>query len=226
MFRTPVRACLLVLALCAAAAAQLTTTAIHGIVRDPSGAVIPNAAVKLIDTGTRAERTSVSGSDGAFVFSGLQAATYKLTVAANGFQTAVYDSVIVDSGRITDVAVRMIVGAATQSVEVSAIAAQLETTSNEVGTTINNKNIQDLPYNSRDSLNFALLQAGAVSSGGSSTFNGLPNASLAISVDGMDNNSERFKSGGTSFYAFAPERIDATEQVTVSTSGLGADASA
>ena len=49
---------------------------------------------------------------------------------------------------------------------------------------------------------------------------------MSISIDGMDNNSERFKSGGTSFYAFAPERIDAMEQATVSTAGLGADASA
>jgi hypothetical protein len=188
--------------------------------------VIPNAAVKLTDTGTRAERSTISGADGAFVFPGLQAATYKLNVSAAGFQTAVYDSVVVDSGRITDVAVQLVVGASTQSVEVEATAAQLETTSNEVGTTINNKAIQDLPYNSRDSLNFTLLQAGAVSSGSSSTFNGLPNASLNISIDGMDNNSERFKSGGTSFYAFAPERIDAIEQATVSTAGLGADASA
>ena len=147
-------------------------------------------------------------------------------MSATGFQTAVYDNVVVDSGRITDVAVQLTVGASTQSVEVSGVAAQLETTSNEVGTTINNKAIQDLPYSSRDTLNFTLLQAGAVSSGGSSTFNGLPNASLNISVDGMDNNSERFKSGGTSFYAFAPERIDAIEQATVSTAGLGADASA
>jgi hypothetical protein len=206
--------------------AQLSNTGIHGVVRDPSGAVIPNASVKLTDRGTAAERTTPSGGDGAFVFAGLQAATYKLSVSATGFQTAIYDEVIVDSGRTTDVAVEMAVGAATQSVEVSSVAAQLETTSNEVGATINNKNIQNLPYSSRDSLNFALLQAGAVSSGSSSTFNGLPNASMSITIDGMDNNSERFKSGGTSFYAFAPERIDAIEEATISTAGLGADASA
>ena len=176
--------------------AQLTTTAIHGIVRDPSGAVIPNAVVKLTDTGTHNERTTDSGPDGAFVFAALQAATYRLSVSVSGFQTAVYESVVVDSGRTTDVSVQMVVGAATQSVEVSAVAAQLATTSNEVGTTIDNKNIQNLPYNSRDSLNFALLQAGAVSSGGSSTFNGLPNASMSITIDGMDNNSISWQSCG------------------------------
>ncbi len=42
----------------------------------------------------------------------------------------------------------------------------------------------------------------------------------------MNNNSQRFKSGGTSMYTFAPERIDAIEEVTVSTTGLTADAGA
>ena len=101
---------------------------------------------------------------------------------------------------------------------------QLETTSNEVGTTINNNSINELPYTSRDALNFALLMPGAASGSGGSTFNGLPNASLNITLDGMNNNSNRFKSGGTSFYEFAPARLDAIEQVTVSTTGLGADA--
>ena len=59
-----------------------------------------------------------------------------------------------------------------------------------------------------------------------STFNGVPNASMNITVDGMNNNSQRFKSGGTSFFEFAPSRIVAVEEVTVSTTGLGADAGA
>ncbi len=205
--------------------AQLTATGIHGVVRDPSGAVVPNANVIATDTGTGIERKTTTAQDGGFVFPNLQAATYKITVSASGFQTSVLAAVSVDSGRVTDVPVALTVGTSTQTVEVTSAAAQLETTSNEVGTTINNKNILNLPYSSLDSLNFALLQAGAQSGSGGSTFNGLPNASLNITIDGMDNNSERFKSGGTSFYAFAPERIGSTEEVTVSTTGLGADAS-
>ena len=217
-------------ALAVAGFAQVTTTGIHGIVRDPSGAVVPNAAVKLTDTGTGNEKSTTSGADGGFVFVDLEAATYKISVSAAGFQMAVYSSVVVDTGRTTDVSVQLTVGAATQTVEVSAVAAQLETTSNEVGTTISNNSIQNLPYSSRDVLMFSLLMAGNTTAndptGRNSTFNGLPNAALNISIDGMNNNSQRFKSGGTSMYAFAPERIDAIEEVTVSTTGLGADASA
>ena len=215
------------LAFAAISYGQVTNTGIHGIVLDPSGAVVPNATVKATDTGTGIEKTTTTAHDGGFVFPNLQAATYRISVTAAGFETAQLDSVIVDSGRITDVSVRLAVGTASQTVEVASAAPQLETTSNEVGTTINNTEIQSLPYASRDVLMFSLLMAGNTSAndptGRNSTFNGLPNASLNISIDGMNNNSQRFKSGGTSMYAFAPERIDAIEEVTVSTTGLSAD---
>ena len=217
-------ACVLA-ALFASTAAAQGTTGIHGIVKDSSNAVVPKAAIKLVDTATSIAHETVSGDDGSFVFVNIPAGTFKLTVTSAGFQASVLDAVTVDAGRITDISVEMKVGATTETVEVSASATQLETTSNEVGTTINVASINTLPYTSRDALNFALLSAGAQSINGGSTFNGLPNASMNITLDGMNNNSQRFKSGGTSFYAFAPARLDAVEEATISTSGLGADAS-
>ncbi len=200
-------------------------TGIHGIVKDSSGAVVPKTALKLTDTATNIVRETVSSGEGTFVFVNLPAGTFTLAATAPGFQASVLESIVVDSGRITDVSMEMKVGSATATVEVSATAAQLETTSNEVGNTINVKSIADLPYTSRDALNFSLLTAGGQSNAGNSTFNGLPNASMNITLDGMNNNSQRFKSGGTSFYTFAPERFDAIEEVTVSTSGMNADQS-
>jgi len=213
-------------ALAVAGLAQITTTGIRGIVRDPSGAVIPNATIKLTDNSTGIEYATVSSSDGGFLFPNLQFGSYKLTVTAAGFQTTVIAAITVESGRATDVTVELKVGAAAETVQVAAISEQLNTTTAEVGGTINNKLVQNLPYAGRDSLNFAVLIAGSSrsTSDRNSTFNGLPNASLNITLDGMNNNSQRFKSGGTSFFAFAPARIDAIEEVSVSTTGLGADA--
>jgi len=206
--------------------AQVSTTAIHGIVRDPSGAVVPNASLRLTDAGTGIEKTSTSNGDGEFVFPSLQSGKYDLSVSAGGFQSSVTRNVVVDTGRVTDVTVELKVGGTAETVEVSASPVQLETTSNLVSTTISNNLIDNLPFASRDTLGFALLSPGAQTTSGNSTFNGLPNASMDITVDGMNNNSQRFKSGGTSFFEFAPSRLDAMDQITVSTSGLGADAGA
>lgn len=223
----PVAAILLTV-LAISSLAQITTTGIRGIVRDPSGAVVPGAAIKLIDEATGLEQTTISSSDGGFIFANLQAGAFKLVANAQGFQTAAINTIAVESGRITNVSVDLALGAASETIEVTASAARLDTTTNEVGTTINNKLVQDLPYAGREGLSFALLMAGNASandaSGRNSTFNGLPNASMNISLDGMNNNSQRFKSGGTSFFSFAPARIDAIEEVTVSTTGLGAEA--
>src|SRR5215471_8381738 len=204
--------------------AQVSNTAIHGIVRDPSGAVVPNASLRLTDAGTGIEKTSTSNGDGEFVFPSLQSGKYDLSVSAGGFQSSVTRNVVVDTGRVTDLTVELKVGGTAETVEVSASPVQLETTSNLVSTTISNNLIDNLPFASRDTLGFALLSPGAQTTSGNSTFNGLPNASMDITVDGMNNNSQRFKSGGTSFFEFAPSRIDAVEQVTISTTGLGADA--
>jgi hypothetical protein len=212
------------LSLVPAATAQITTTGIHGIVRDPSGALVPNVDLTLKDTATGIEKTTSSTADGAFAFVNMLAGKYDLTASIKGFDTAVYSNIVVDTGRITDVTVDLKVGAATTKVEVEAAGVGLATTTNEVGSTINANNINSLPYNGRDALNFTLYVPGAQSASGGSTFNGLPNASMNISIDGMNNNSNRFKSGGTSFYGFAPVRLDAVEEVAVSTSGLGADA--
>ncbi len=100
-----------VLFLTVASFAQVTNTGIHGIVRDASGATVPNATVKATDTGTGIEKSTTTAQDGGFVFPNLQAATYKIAVSASGFQTAVLDSVVVDTGRVTDVPVTLAVGA-------------------------------------------------------------------------------------------------------------------
>src|SRR5215813_5566178 len=216
----------LIMVLTIAVSAQITTTGIRGIVRDPNGAVVPNATVKVTDNSTGLEQSAVSSGEGVFLFPNLQFGSYKLTTSATGFKTQLIASVIVESGKITDVRIDLEVGTASETVQVAASAEQLNTTTNEVGATINNKLVQNLPFNGRDGLGFAGLVAGNMQSSSqrNSTYNGLPNASLNITLDGMNNNSQRFKSGGTSFFSFAPARIDAIEEVSVSTTGLGADA--
>ncbi len=89
-------------------------------------------------------------------------ASYRLTATARGFQTTVIGTITVESGRTTDVSVDLQVGATSETVQVAASAEQLKTTTTEVGATINNKLVQNLPYAGREGLNFAALIAGSI----------------------------------------------------------------
>src|SRR5262245_16294106 len=124
---------LVLVALASMARGQITTTGIRGLVRDPNGAVVPNASVKGTDKSTGVEQTTVSSSNGGFLFPNLQFGNYKLTASASGFKTAIIASVIVESGRTTDLSVDLEVGTTAETVQVTASAEQLNTTTNEVG---------------------------------------------------------------------------------------------
>src|SRR5215467_9544592 len=91
---------------CCAASAQVTT-AIHGVVKDVSGAVVPNVPVKLVDTSTKVTQNTTSGDDGSFVFTNIPAGTFDITVTAAGFQATTLANVVADTGRTTDVTVRL-----------------------------------------------------------------------------------------------------------------------
>src|SRR5271170_592019 len=88
------------------ASAQIVT-GLHGLVKDSSGAVVPKAALQLIDMATNVARQTTSGDDGSFAFSNLPAGSFKLTATAAGFQATVLESIVVDTGRTTDVTVQL-----------------------------------------------------------------------------------------------------------------------
>jgi hypothetical protein len=205
-----------------------TTGQIVGTVKDASGAVIPNAAIILIDAGTGNTAETKSGSEGGFVFPNLQPGTYTLTATVTGFQPVTLQQITVLTSRSTDVTVQFQVAGLSEQVQVEGRAAVVETTSTTVASTVRNAEIAKLPLAGRNILGFALLVPGAAQSTGArdSEYNGLPGGAVNITLDGVNNNSQRFRSGGTSFFAFAPIRLGAVEEVTVSTAGLTAEAGA
>src|SRR5262245_11164389 len=83
----------LIVALAISVSAQITTTGIRGIVRDPNGAVVANATIKATDNATGVEQTAVSSGEGVFLFPNLQFGSYKLTTTATGFKTDLISSV-------------------------------------------------------------------------------------------------------------------------------------
>jgi Carboxypeptidase regulatory-like domain len=222
----PAIALMLALGAVSSTFAQIATTGqIVGTVQDQSGAVIPGVEVQLQNEETKAIQTATASTDGGFVFPTVLPGSYTLTATKQGFETTSYKGLIVYAARTTNHTVTLKVGAVNQVVEIQGGAQLLHTTTTTISDTVDQKYLQDLPLTGRDTLSFALLQAGAQQGVNSrdSTFNGLPGGAINITLNGIANNAQRFKSGGTSFFAFVTPRLEAVQEVTVSTSNLGAN---
>lgn len=156
-------ACVLLLAPARPARADNLYGSIRGVVKDQSGAVIPDATVKVTDTATGISHQVMSQSDGSFVVLNLLApATYDVTVEKQGFQRFASTGIRLNVNQTYVVSASLQVGAATQLVTVQANTAQINTTSMQLGTTITGKQIVDLPLNGRDWIQLQQLQPGVV----------------------------------------------------------------
>jgi len=203
-----------------------TSGQLSGTVVDASGAGVPGATLTLSRSATGFTQTVTANESGAYVFPDVQPGTYQLSVSAKGFAPKQYNDVVISAARTTDQKVELSVGSSSQTVEVSAASEVLETTSNTLATTVSGDSIQDLPLGGRDALPFAELVPGAQSGGDErfTTYNAMPNGAINISVDGMNNNFQRYRTSTTGFFTAAPVRIGAVDEVTVSTDDLTADA--
>jgi hypothetical protein len=186
---------LLVLALCAVALAQSTTTgAIGGVVTNPNQEVVAGAAVTVKNLETNKEETATTDDTGRFKVANLQPGRYSVTVNSSGFSPMVSENVIVEIGRETPLEVSLSVGPVTGSVDVSAEAPVINTTQQDFSTNINQTSINELPINGRRWSNFALLTPGAVPDGafGLISFRGISGLLNNNTVDGGDNNQAFF----------------------------------
>ena len=202
---------------------------ISGTVQDSAGAVISNAQIVLKDLKTGITRQAAATEGGTFLFPDLASGTYQVTVSAPGFQTTVLTDIAVQTSQTTDVKASLEVGVASQTVTVTGGLLQgLETSSQLVVSTLTPKTITELPLNNRGNvLALAMLAPGAAPpTGGSTRYNNLAGGALNVTVDGINDASNGFKSGGTVFYMTVPVRLGAVDEVSVETGGLGADSGA
>lgn len=205
--------------------------AVSGTVRDPAGATVPNAQVVLKDTKTGLTKEMMSNEQGAFLFPDLPSGAYEITVTITGFQRALLPNVVVNTSQTTDVKINLEVGQPTETVTVTSGASQpLETTSQMVSTSIPSQTVGQLPVANRSNvLALARLAPGIsppIGGGNSGRYNNLPGGAVNVTVDGINDASNGFKSGGTVLFATVPVRLGAVEEVTVETAGLTADSGA
>lgn len=163
--------------------AQAPTGAILGTVNDPSNAVIPGATVTLEQKDLNLRRTVVTDAAGAFSFTALPPGVYRVRGESPGFK-AVTRTAEVFVGRELTVTFVLPVGAATEVVEVSGEAAQVNFTESKVDGIVSRGQIQDMPLNGRNAMELARLLPGVlVGSGVPSGKNNFVGVSIAGETD-------------------------------------------
>lgn len=204
------------------------TSPLSGVVVDTSGAVLPGADISVRNNATGETHTTVTNAQGAFTVPALVNGTYSVTVSLMGFKTAALNAVTVTSATPASVKVALEVGQLAETIVVQGeSAAILQTQSPAITSTINVNQISNLPLTSRSALDFAINLPGVNTPGGSrdSTVNGLPQGSINITIDGMSVQDNQLKTTD-GFFARVSPRLDAVEEVTISTAAQGAEATA
>jgi hypothetical protein len=154
------------LTLCVPSYAQ-DTGYISGTVLDKSGAAIAGAEVVVTNTAGSLTRTTTSNGDGAYVIAGLPGDTYNLSVSAKGFQRHIEQNIKLNVAEKARVDVTLTVGTMTEEITVTGeSAAQVETQSSDLNSTITGKQIENLVLNGRNFTQLVNLAPGVVSQTG------------------------------------------------------------
>jgi len=131
--------------------AQAVSGTIVGTVTDPSGAVVANAQVTIILTGQSAVHTSVTNESGNFTEPNLPPGTYAVTIVAPGFKKETRENIAVDTNATSRVDVTMATGSTTETITVTTAPPQLQTDRADISTTIEARQIANLPLSSGNS---------------------------------------------------------------------------
>src|SRR5579863_5926603 len=175
---------------------SITAGDVTGIVTDPSGAAVPNAAVTLTSVDTNTSRKSTTNAEGNYQFAFVAPGDYKITVSANGFQTQARSGLAVSAGQPATLNVQLAIASASQTVDVVEAAAAIETENADVGTTFNREMIRDLPNPGGDLTYVAQTAPGVVMNTqagyGNFVADGMPATSNLFSINGQNYNDPFF----------------------------------
>ena len=184
-----------ILLMAALSQAQLYTGSVTGVVQDPTGAVIPNASVRLVDTQKGLEYPATTDSSGRYVLRSLPPSTYNVRVEASGFRPEVQNGIVISVNQNLTLNVSLQVGTTNEVIEVTASAPALSTEDAVTGQNLNRTFINDLPLVGRSVFDLAMLAPGINQPAGN-TFgannmannfisNGGRNATADILMDGV-----------------------------------------
>jgi hypothetical protein len=218
IFQVALAMCLVPLAL----AQQGSDGTVAVSVVDPSGSVVQGAQLELRDSATNELRKAETQEKGTYTFVNLPLGKYQLTVKKEGFQAEVFNSVVVQAAQTTNVAAALKVGTISETVQVTTDQAPLvETTASSISSTVDMKQIEDLPLQGRDLSVLSTLTPGYTGNfyDGGGTWNGLPSVAQGNNIDGVIGSPSRMKFSGNAAPVVSA-RIEDIQEMTVQTDQL------
>jgi len=192
---------------------------ITGTVTDPSGAVVAGAHVLVTNNATGLSRTVTTNGDGLYTVLNLPVGTYTITTTMEGFKKSVIAGVVVDVGAAPAVPVALSLGQVGETVEVTAEATQIQTTTAQIGGVITSTEATQIQLNGRNYVQLLTLQPGVSQTvasgfaifgtygvnGNSQSVDGIRTDSANFFIDGVDNKDNG--GGGNNFVNISPDSL-------------------
>lgn len=182
-------------------AAQQDRGSIIGRVTDPTGAVVPGATITVTseDTGLRIPTTT--NEAGNYAVRSLGFGNYELSCESRGFRKYLRKGTKLEIGQTLTIDITLELGAVDQTVEVTGAAPLIESSTSDLGTVVDSKQVQDLPLsvngNMRNPESFVFLAPGVTGDTGNTQINGSQDRAKEVLVDGAMSTGP--ESGGTMF---------------------------
>jgi len=177
--------------------AQIISGDLVGTILDKSGAVVPHAAVEAVNSETGVKYTAEAGDTGEYRFNNLPVGIYKISASAPNLATTTINNFKVDLNKTSTLLITLELKGAATSIEVSGVAAALDTTTSQLQSTFDAKQLADSGAASTGSgvLNLSLLSAGVASSGGvgvgsGPAVGGQRPRNNNFTIEGVDNNNK------------------------------------
>ncbi|MES2390699.1 MAG: carboxypeptidase regulatory-like domain-containing protein, partial [Acidobacteriota bacterium] len=182
---------------------QTTSGSIYGTVTDATGAVVPNAEVTVTSVSTNTAKTAKSSESGEYNFPVLDPGDYRVTAQLAGFKTETQQGIRLDANQNVHVNFSLTIGAMEQTVTVDAGTTLVDTRESQIGATVDQRRIEDLPLNGRNAYDLLTILPGVTNyaadvqtgsrQGTQIVVNGVAGQSTAYYLDGSyDTNVWRF----------------------------------
>ncbi len=210
---------LALLLICRISTAQVATARLEGVVRDPSGAVVPGASVWVVNNRTQARTEISTTSEGLFAFLSLQPGVYTLSVKAAGFSTAEVTNLELTVGATAAQNVKLELGKTEERIVVQVAAERVQVTDAQVARAVTLRDIEVLPQVFSTPMLLSIFSAGVqvnASMIAASRVNGTRSGSTNSRLDGIDVNDS-----ATPFLLLSnnANNTDSIEEFRIVTSG-------